>query len=396
MAKTHRLTRFAKPDILRSIDPKLLVELLGPHAAWAESSGLSLTRPHELDYDRLSLLLIGAHGEVPSSLLDLVCLIDDLSSNQMEDQIRGLAARLGVAISEEDVNADIAVRLALHDANALADLHVEGLSYRFRTTDRIAALCKEVPRPRKVTPQVKSHLEDVLNGDFERRGRDRTAVVYPIETEGGFRLLISRGDTLKRQSVIEEGQRRTRLFRPEEFDLVCYDQKRGDLLVKVKGVTDRRVYCQAIGLCLFGDRFMFDPDLSPSRYSLAPFRERGRAALTFAHIPGIEGAWIERLEVKRRDYDNGVIKIYAPNVWELLELFGRPVPDAAVFFRAALKFKLAGLKRERTLVLTPPFRCSCEQDDHGEIIEQFMDSGGYLLPRSESMREIPPSLFDGA
>ncbi|MEL6311206.1 MAG: hypothetical protein AAFQ17_02390, partial [Pseudomonadota bacterium] len=390
MAKTHRLTRFAKPDILRSIDPKLLVNLLAPHARWAEGNGLNLTTSDDLDYDRLALLLIGAQGDVPDALLDLICLIDDMSADRMEDQVRGLAARLKVPVGDEDANADIVVRLALHDPNALAELHVEGLSYRFRTTDRIAAISKQVPKPRKLTPQVKAHLEDVLNGDFERRGRDRTAIVYPIENGAGFRLLISRGDTLKRQGVIEGGERRTRLFRPEEFDLVCYDQKHGDLLVKAKGVTDRRVYCQAIGLCLFGDRFLFDPDLSPSRYSLAPLRERGRAALTFAHIPGVEGAWLERLEVKRKDYDNGIIKICAPNVWELLELFGRPVPDAAVFFRAAIKFKLAGLKRERTLVLTPPFRCSCEQDDHGDIIEQFMDAGGYLLPRSESMREIPP------
>lgn|GEM_PF-5760254 len=56
------------------------------------------------------------------------------------------------------------------------ELQVEGISYRFRTTDRIAALSKEVPTPRTVTPQVKAHLEDVLNGDFDRRGRDHTAI----------------------------------------------------------------------------------------------------------------------------------------------------------------------------------------------------------------------------
>lgn len=395
MTTTHRLTRFAKPDILRSIDPALLVELLAPHAAWTEANGVNLSKQHDLDYDRLSLLLIGAHGDVPADLLELVCLIDDMSADRMEDDVRSLAAKLGIPTGEKDVNADIVVRLALHDPSALADLHVVGLSYRFRTTDRIAALSKQVPRPRKLTPQVKAHLEDVLNSDFERRGRDRTAVVYPFETETGFRLLISRGDTLKRQGVIEDGQRRTRLFRPEEFDLVSYDLKHGDLLIKAKGITDRRVYCQAIGLCLFGDRLLFDPDLSPPRYSLDPLRERGRAALTFAHIPGIESAWLERLEVKREDYDDGVIKIHAPHVWELLELFGRPVPSTTVFFRAAIKFKLAGLKRERTLVLTPPFRCSCEQDDHGEIIEQFMEAGGYVLPRSESLLEISPTVFDG-
>ena len=396
MAKTYRPTRFAKPKILRSIDPTLLVELLSPHAAWAEANGVSLVNPHNIDYDQLSLLLIGGQGDVPADLLDLICLIDDMSTERTEDGVRSLAARLKIPIAEQDTNTDIVVRLALHDAVALADLHVERLSYRFRTTDRIAALSKSVPVPKQFTPQIRTHLEDVLNADFERRGRDRTALIYPLETESGFRLLISRGDTLKRHGVIEEGQRRTQLFRPEEFDLVCYDPMRGDLLIKVKSSTDCRVYCQAVGLCLFGDRFLFDPGLSPSRYSLAPLRDRGRAALTFAHIPGIEGARLDRLEITRRDFDGGVIKIHGARVWELLELFGNPLPDAAVLFRAAIKFKLAGLKRERTMVLTPPFRCSCEQDDYGEVIEQYMEAGGYLLPRSESMREIPQTLFDVA
>ncbi len=286
-------------------------------------------------------------------------------------------------------------RLALHDPHALADLHVEGLSYRFRTADRYAALTRDAPSPKPITPAATARLEDVLNGDFEERGRDRTAVVHPIRSDGGFRLLISRGETLKRQGVIEARRRRTRLFRPEAFDLVCYDQARGDLIVKAGSAADRRVYCKAVGLCVFGDKFLFDPDLSPPRYSLAPLRERGRAALTFAHVPGIEDVRLERVEIKRKDYQDGLIKIQGPAVWPLLDLLGSPMPRAGRFARAALKFKLAGLKRERTLVLTPPFRCSCEQDDHGGVIERFMEAGGYLLPRSESMRELTPTLFDG-
>jgi len=394
MAKTHRLTRFTKPTVLRSIDPKLLVDLLSAHAEWFEKHGVSLAHPDQLDYDALSLVLIGAWTDVPSALLDLVCLIDDMSTDRVHDDLRRLAAKLHVTVADDATTADIAVLLALHDLDALVDLHLEGVSYRFRTTDRVAAICKGIPQPRKLTPEVKTHLEDTLNSDFDRRGRERSAIVNPFDAADGLRLLISRGDTMKRQSVIEGGQRRTKLFRPEEFDLICYDPKRGDLLVKVKSVTDLRVYCQAIGLCLFGERFLFDPELSPTRYSLGPLRERGRAALTCAHIPGIEGAWLHRLDVRRNDFDGGKMRIEAPYVWEMLELFGNPVPKAAVYFRAALKFKLEGLKKERTLIITPPYRCQCEQDDYGELIERFMDEGGYLLPRAESMREIPQTLFD--
>lgn len=102
--------RFAKPSVLRTIHPPLLVDLLSPNAIWLERQGVSLARPPDkLDYEALSLALIGAHGDVPADLLERICLIDDMAGDRMEDQLRALAAKLKVSIGEKDVNADIAV-----------------------------------------------------------------------------------------------------------------------------------------------------------------------------------------------------------------------------------------------------------------------------------------------
>lgn len=394
MAKSHRLTRIANPSILRSIDPALLTTFFRPHEPWLTSNGVKLAPASDIDYDRLSLLLLGAGGEPPGELLDLVCLVDDVSADKHEERLRALAVKLKIVLAADATNIDVAVIIATRNLEKLFELHTTLVSDRFRTVDRFAAIGTHVPKAKRMTAAVKGRIEDLLNTNFQKRGRDRSAVVIPLDLPMGPAALISRGDTVKRQSIVEAQQRRTLLMRPETFDMVCWDEENGDLLVRAQGKGDIEVYCKTIGLCLFGDRFIFAPDATPKRYTLHPVREHGRACLSFAAQPGIEWIELDSIEVRHNDFDGTPIRVGRGRPWEVLATHGAPLPTAIEPIQMTLKVKVEGEKRERRVRIVPPYRIECEMDDVGVAISRFLKGAGFMLPRRGLVDDAKRTLWD--
>jgi len=393
MPKTHRLRRIANPSTLRSIEPRLRSSFLRPYEAWLAARGVKLAPAAKLDCDRLSILLLGLDGDPPAELLDVVCLVDDISADRHEEKLRALAKTLKIRYQADAPNIDIAVRIAIKDAAALYELHTTTLGDRFKTVDRIAALCTGIPSPHAITPAMKSRIEDLLNGVFEAKGRDRSAVVVPIELPIGPGVLISRGDTMKRQSIVEAQRRSTMLLRPETFDFACWDQENADLLVRCQTKADLEAYCQVIGLCLFDDKFMFMPQ-STHRYTLSPVREHGPACLSYAAYEGIEWVELDWLEARDQSLDGTPVRVGQPRPWEALAQYGSALSSSLDPFRMVLKVKIIGEKRERRVRLVPPYRIECELDDVGILISHFLKGAGFLLPRPETPDESKLTLWD--
>jgi hypothetical protein len=389
MATTHRLTRIANPSSLRSINAKLRASLLRPFEPWLAARGVKLSPAANLDCDRLSVLLLGVDGDPPPELLDLVCLIDDISADRHEEKLRALASKLKINYSADAPNIDIAVRVAIKNATALFELHAATLADRFRTVDRVAALCKGIPTPHPITSAMKARIEDLLNGVFEEKGRDRSAVVVPIELPIGPGVLISRGDTMKRQSIVEAQNRRTMLLRPETFDFVCWDRENGDLLVRAQSKGDLAAYCKVMGLCLFGDRFMFMPQ-STHRYTLAPIRENGPASLSYAAFDGIDWVQLDSIEARDHSLDGTPVRMGQPRPWEALAHYASPLDP----FKMVLRAKIVGEKRERRIRIVPPYRIECELDDTATLFGCFLKGGGFMLPRPETPNEADLTLWD--
>lgn len=390
--------KFAKPSVLGSIDPSLLCQLLEPHREWLGQSDINLDDPAALNLDALSLLIMTGTG-LPDELVELVCLIDDLATDQMFDRVLSCAQRMGVRVEDDITGHDLAVRVMLVDPEALIDLRTERTSLRPQKYERYMAVTEKIPRPRKRTRERIQALERDLDEDFINRFRQRSvgvARVYDFDEPHGFRLMIRRGDTRRNQLVIDDDdETRTKplIHRPELYDVVRFDERYGDLLINAKAKADIRAYCLMVGKHLFDDRWVFDPTLAPRRYTLDPIRDNGPACLSCAHIDGLEEVRLTLLRMEPPGYDCTPFTIGPGNVFEALSLIGGVLDSSAELTRAVLRFRLRGQRRERAVTITPPITAKYERDDAAEPIEQFIEQAGFLLPREESLRGAPETLF---
>jgi len=66
---------------------------------------------------------------------------------------------------------------------------------------------------------------------------------------------------------------------------------------------------------------------------------------------------------------------------------------AAIMSKAKLVFKMEGERRARPVTIIPPITVVFEHDELGDIIEQFLLDRHLMLPRTESLRASPESLF---
>lgn len=387
--------KFASPTVLSKIAPELLIRLLKPFSDWLRSVGIDLRTPRDLDsdgLDRLSLALM-AGTNLPPGLPELLNLIDEMSAPELFDRLERRAVAEKLVLPAKVTGADLAVRLYLKAPKKLEELRVEVASLQPRRVARYLAMKEKIPKSPRDLKKRSVALEASLKKDFANRKRGNGTRVHPFTDPHGFRLMIRRGDTLRSQAVIDDADETRRLIlRPELYDVVRYDARYGDLLVNARAQADARAYCRFIGRHLFDNDFLFDGIEPPVRYSLEPIRSDGSAILSCAGYP-IEEIRLDTLELEHPNYDHGSIRIGPSDVFALLPLVGGRIDAAAIMSKAKLVFKMEGERRARPVTIIPPITVVFEHDELGDIIEQFLLDRHLMLPRTESLRASPESLF---
>lgn len=388
--------KFAKPSVLSTIEPALLIRLMKPYAKWLAGMGIKLRSPSDLDsgmLDRLSLALIAGEN-LPPGLPELMALIDDMSAPSLYDRLQACAKKAKLEVGEKDAGADLAVRLYLKAPKLIEQLRVEVASLRPRRVSRYLAMSEAIPKPPRDLKRRCTALQESLKKDFYKRQRGGGTRVHAFTEEHGFRLMIRRGDTLRSQAVIDEDEETRRLIlRPELYDVIRYDVRHGDLLVNARAQADIRAYCRFIGLHLFGNGHLFDGIDPPRRYSLDPIRDVGAAILTLGDFDAIEEVGLNTLELEHPALDHVGMRLGPDDVFTALQLVGGQIEASALLPRAKFTFKLAGEKRTRPVIVIPPITAIYEHDDAAEVIELFLERREILLSRTESLRGAPASLF---
>lgn len=389
--------KFAKPSVLRNIEPALLVRLLKPFKDWLAARGIVLRKASDIDealLERLSLALMDG-ASLPPGLPELMNLIDEMSVPSLFDRLMACAQKAKLVLPEKVTGADLAVRLYLKAPKLLEGLRVEVASLRPRRISRYLAMTNTIPKPPRDLKRRCAAMEASLKKDFFNRKRGNGTRVYPFTEQHGVRLMIRRGDTLRSQAIIDDEDEETRrlILRPELYDVVRYDMRHGDLLVNARAQGDVHAYCRFIGRHIFTNDFMFDGFEPPPRYTLDPIREEGEAILTRGEFDAIEEVRLDTLELEHPALDHGGIRVGPPDVFALLPLVGGRIDPSAVLTRAKFVFKIVGEKRSRPVIIIPPITAIYEHDDIGDVIELFLERRGLLLPRSESLRAAPDSLF---
>jgi hypothetical protein len=388
--------RFAKPTVLRAVEPALLVRLLKPYREWLEESGIKLRSVRDLNdpvLDKLSLALMDG-SSLPPGLPELQSLLDDMSRPALFDRLLECAKKAKLVLPENVTGIDLAVRLYLKAPQLLEGVRVEVASLKPRKISRYMALTEDIPPVPRDVKRRRAAFETALQKDFVSRKRGTGTRVHLFYEPNGFRLMIRRGDTLRSQAVIDDDDETRRLIlRPELYDVVRYDMRHGDLLVNARAKGDAQAYCRLIGRHLFKSDFLFDAIETPPRYSLDPILSEGQAVLTCAEFEQIEYVSLCVLDLEHPTHDHVRLRLGPDDVFTALQLTGGAIDPDAVLTRAQFKIKLFDEKRERSVIIIPPITAIYEHDEIAEVIEKFIERRGLLLPRTESLNACADTLF---
>ena len=375
------------PNTMQRVDAELRREWLAKYTEWCESAKLDLTNVKPPDHRQVAVALHAARLELPRTLAFEACMLADLSSRDFEHRILDLAEEHGI---ERDPNAsleDTLLRLVLAAPMAVHELHVKSAPVRYLTMDRLLPTKHVDASGITVTPEKRSQLTDFLNARFEKLNRDRSAEVYPIQEDRFTRLLISRGETIKRQSVVVANGRELRIFRPEVFDMLCIDHHTGELLVHCTTQADRKLYSQAVGTVLFDDVQRYDVKSGPRRFDFAPLYERRESLFDGVVVDGLDSIHLHFAKWKRGDLGGGVSTHAGQDIWQVLDRLPVFCPKRTPVERISIKAKMFDSPKVRTVGITPPYTASYGTDAQGLAIEEALRQAGILMSEEASLHE---------
>jgi len=390
--------RFATPGVIASVDDADLFMFLKSFAPALRGLGLRIDGPDAIDREALSILILEG-TRLPDGMLERICDLDEVARPCHRDALRALASDNGLAPDPSFSGHQLAVRVMNIDLDGVDDLLAETGHKWLRQFDRIMATTPKIPGAMKRTRARLDALGAALDEAFIRlhRQRDRGVVrVIAADETHGFRLSIRRGDVRRNQAVLDDADERvTKLMihRPEVHDLIRYDARYGDLLIGPRAEAERMAFAQLVGLHLFKDRFMFDVNMAPPRYTLSPILEEGPGCMLRGLVAGVAELRLDRLQFRMPGYGQPPITIGPGDVFAGLAAFGGRLDPRAKLMCATLKIRPRGSRKELSAMISPPWGARYEREDAGELIEEIIERIGFLLSREMSLHGTPATLF---
>jgi hypothetical protein len=278
---------FAQPDLLKTIRPENLIQLLEPHRLFFEMKEFYIPAGagNEIDYLALAGILAQPDEEMPSDLVEALHVIGNFSGDEYSDDMLALAQEVGLQIYGDVTTPDLATRIYLHDPQTLERKEREQLFERRKTFESYRAADPEMTIAMDELPSDLSPLEADLDQFFESKKRGIGCRIIRKDSPGEVRFLVQHGQTCKREPSRKGAQSTCTFFRPEKTDVIILDLLHNEMRINASSVLDRRQYRASFGRHLFNDenRFVF-----AEKYTLAPLQRDGELALACRDIDGIE------------------------------------------------------------------------------------------------------------
>ncbi len=369
---------FAQPDLLKTIRPENLIQLLEPHRLFFEMKEFEIPAGEgtEIDYLALAGILAQPDEEMPSDLVEALHVIGNFSGDEYSDDMLALAQEVGLQIDGDVTTPDLATRIYLHDPQILERKEREQLFERRKTFESYRAADPEITIAMDELPSDLLPLEADLDQFFESKRRGIGCRIIRKDSPGEVRFLVQHGQTCKREPTRKGAQSTCTFFRPEKTDVVILDLLHNEMRINASSVPDRREYRAAFGRHLFGDenRFVF-----AEKYTLAPLQRDGELALACRDIDGIETVRLREVEYAWEGAFEHVETHRAEDLFKALALIQRDVEKQAHISRAIFKIKLTGEKRPRTVTIRAGNKSGYNRGEEATMIEEWLRARGFVL-----------------
>ena len=263
---------FGQPDVLKTITPEILIQILKPCQAFLEAAGLSWPElpDGEIDYLRLAAILASPDERMDSQLVEGLHVITAVGVDNNFDELLDIARRNFIEVDLEATACDLAARIWLVEPQILQLKDRKQMVDRRRKYETFRARDPEIVVPVERLPPDLGPLQLDLEGSFQSKKRGIGCVIVRTDVGGEVHFLIQHGQPCKRVPSREGAQSTCTFFRPERTDKVIYDSVHNELRINASSPWDYRLYREKFGLHLFGDSQKF---VYAEKYTLAPLQK---------------------------------------------------------------------------------------------------------------------------
>jgi len=376
MASYNRI--FSRPETLASISHERLIQLLAPHGKALTACGFTLPpNGKPIDYDQLSHVLMAPSDlplVLPTDLIDALYVIADFSNNEALYLLIDALDRKSLKITRTHDQApiDVAIDAWLLDKQCVLDAHLELYTQRPRSFKYLP--CASDDRAASIpTAEAIQQIRPKLNLAYDKHHLALDPSITPYDRGDLFQFLVRRGDPLLRIVPFNKSSASS-LINPQQFDLVVYDKRAGDLRMNVDAVWLTELYQECFGELLFGSATAFE---QAEKFSLDVIRTDGAACLQCQDVPGIE--WVKLVEIKRLALGGGFDVTKRPDVFAYYNSVGKPIPSGGKLVKAVFEMKFTDTKKTTRVTVYAPNRTSHHRDNHNVLIDKWLELRGFVV-----------------
>jgi hypothetical protein len=369
---------FGQPDVLKTIEPAILIQILKPCQAFLEANGLSLPNSAggEIDYLRLAAFLASPDERMDSHVIEGLHVITTVGGGGTFDELLDIARRNFIEVDLEATACDLAARIWLVEPQILQLKDRKQMVDRRRKYESFRARDPEIVVPIEKLPIDLGPLQLDLEGSFQSKKRGIGCVVVRTDVGGEVHFLIQHGQPCQRVPSRKGAQSTCTLLRPERTDKVIYAPVNNELRINASSPWDFRLYREKFGLHLFGDSNKF---VYAEKYTLAPLQKYGPAALYCRDVGGMVWVRLVDLEYVPDGPLHRVDRVKADDVFQALALKGRSVERDVDIRRAIFEVKLRDVTDPKSVLIEPRNIAEYGRGEGAAIIEQWLHLREFVL-----------------
>ncbi|TWT71557.1 hypothetical protein Pan14r_38670 [Crateriforma conspicua] len=378
------------PEVVRTIDPKRLLDLLAPYQQYLAGRGLNLpasTKAGTIDHEKLIHILDTPSMETPQEMLNALALINDMATEQGMDALLVAARDRGVRIQLDDETSpgDVAVQVWLADSDLLEAQHAW---HTFKMPRRMECFApakdEDPPFLKLIGKRIDRCRSDISAWMSDHNRSDKVQLLFK-ELPDQIVATIRRGDPVRRIETIDRRGVRSVHLRPAAKDTVILCRSENVMLINSQLVKAREVYRRCIGELMFGNPDHFS---AFNRFTFKPLIEDRQAVIVADPANGIESVRLTEIRSHPDGSQAAYVQLGADNLFTDATERGYDLTLDSTLASIKLNFGFRNDRRTRAIKLYAG-NAACYTRDHlSELIEGWLENRGFLIKRTPRPKKV--------